>query len=133
MNRGLSTLQSSSVFEGAVAGDFFHSTLRIQELLTTIRYGIEARKGVVVITGEPGVGKTTLLYKVAAESSANVACVVESDPRVSFTEVVRLLLDSLGSESPDADEQAMVRVCHDVPRLVETRRPPEPDFISADT
>lgn len=111
MSRGPSTSQFSADFDGFRAGRFFYNNLRIQEILTTIRYGIEARKGLVVITGASGVGKTTLLYKVATELSSNVNCIVESDPRVSFTEVLQLLLRSLGAENVFADEQAMVHSC----------------------
>ncbi|HEX9787739.1 MAG TPA: AAA family ATPase, partial [Candidatus Binatia bacterium] len=111
MSRGLTKLPPSSPFDGFPAGRFFYSNLRIQETLTTIRYGIEARKGLVLITGEAGVGKTTLLEKIATEPSANVVYIVESDPRVNFTEILRLILRSLGVESPGADEPAMVRSC----------------------
>ena len=111
MSLGLSELQSSSAFDGFPAGGFFYSNLRIQETLTTIRYGIEARKGMVLIVGEAGVGKTALLHKVAAGLSANVTSIVESDPRVDFTEVLRLMLRSLGVESSGADEQALVHSC----------------------
>ncbi|MGH7794192.1 MAG: AAA family ATPase [Candidatus Binatia bacterium] len=109
MSRGLSELQSA--FDGFPAGHFFYSNLPIQETLTTIRYGIEARKGLVLIIGEAGIGKTTLLHKIAKESAANVTCIVESDPRVNFTEVLRLILRSLGIESAGADEPSMVRSC----------------------
>ena len=111
MSLGLSELQSSSAFDGFPAGRFFYSNLRIQETLTTIRYGIEARKGLILIVGEAGVGKTALLHKVAAGLSANVTSIVESDPRVDFTEVLRLMLHSLGVESSGADEQALVHSC----------------------
>ena len=35
-----------------------------REALATLRYGIDARKGFIVITGEAGTGKTTLLRKL---------------------------------------------------------------------
>jgi len=111
MSRGLSTLQSSSALDEHGAGRFFFSNFRMQETLTTIRYGIEARKGLVLITGEAGIGKTTLLHKVAADLSDNVTSIVLSDPRVSFYDVLQDMLQSFGLESVEADEQAMVRIC----------------------
>jgi type II secretory pathway predicted ATPase ExeA len=111
MSRGLSELPPTSVSGEFPAGRFFYSNLRIQEMLTTIRYGVEARKGLVLIIGEAGIGKTTLLHKVATASSANVTCIVESDPRVNFTDVLRLILGGLAVESADADEPAMLRSC----------------------
>jgi general secretion pathway protein A len=40
---------------------FFYSNSTYGEALATLRYGIEGRKGFIVITGEVGTGKTTLL------------------------------------------------------------------------
>jgi len=40
---------------------FFYSNPVNREALVTLHYGIEARKGFVIITGEAGTGKTTLL------------------------------------------------------------------------
>jgi type II secretory pathway predicted ATPase ExeA len=92
--------------------EFFYSNLRIQETLTTIKYGIEARKGLTLITGAPGIGKSTLLRKAATEVAGNTTCVFESDPRVGFSDVLRLILRNLDdSEQTDADESAMVRSC----------------------
>jgi general secretion pathway protein A len=109
MNRDSTSLQDPS--SRFTARDFFYSNLRIQEVVTTIRYGIEARKGLIVLLGDAGSGKTTLLQKVTTAVAANVTCIFESDPRASFAEVLRLMLRELGCEVSDQDEPAMVRAC----------------------
>jgi len=43
---------------------FFYSNPVYQEAFAVLRYGIEAKKGFTVITGEVGTGKTTLLRKL---------------------------------------------------------------------
>ena len=106
-----SSSQQSSRSDGFAARDFFYSNLRIQEALTTIRYGIEARKGLIVITGDAGTGKTTLLHKIAATLPANVTCIVESDPRMSFPDVLRLVLRNFDMDAAGESEAAMVRNC----------------------
>jgi type II secretory pathway predicted ATPase ExeA len=111
MSRGLTGLQPSSTFGEFRPDGSFYRNLRIQETLTTIRYGIEARKGVVLIVGEPGIGKTTLLQKVATELSASVTSIVEVDPRVSFADVLELILDHLAVEHSGADEQTLLLTC----------------------
>ena len=90
---------------------FFYSNLRIQEVLTTIRYGIEARKGLMILTGGSGTGKTTQLGRVTTEVAVNVNCILESDPRVSFSDILRMILRKLNCEVSDCDEPTLVRAC----------------------
>ena len=92
-------------------GDFFYINLRIQEALSTIRFGIEARKGLIVVTGDAGIGKTTLLHKVAGDLPANVTCILESDGRISFPEVLRLILRNLDSDIAGESDSAMTQKC----------------------
>src|ERR1700746_2500159 len=40
---------------------FLHQTRRIQEALAQLTYGIQNRKGLLLLTGEVGTGKTTLI------------------------------------------------------------------------
>ncbi len=91
--------------------NFFYRNLHIQEVLSTLRHGIEARKGLIILTGEAGSGKTILLQKVSAELPANVTRIFESDPRLRFAEVLRLILRNLNCEIPDEDESALLRIC----------------------
>jgi type II secretory pathway predicted ATPase ExeA len=71
MSSGLFELNPSPAQHKLAAPDFFYSNLRIQETLTTIKYGIEARKGLTLLTGAPGIGKSALLRKAATELAAN--------------------------------------------------------------
>jgi type II secretory pathway predicted ATPase ExeA len=43
---------------------YLFSTPRTQEALASLTYGIESRKGIILLTGEVGTGKTTLLNKL---------------------------------------------------------------------
>ena len=43
---------------------YLYLTQRTQEALSCLTYGIEARKGFILLTGEVGTGKTTLLNKL---------------------------------------------------------------------
>jgi len=106
------TLHSAS-HTGFPATRFFYSNLRIQETLTTIRAGIEARKGLVVLSGEAGIGTTTLLQKINADLAPNVHRIVTSDPRLRFTDILRLILRSLNDQtaSEDEAEAAMLHRC----------------------
>lgn len=94
------------------AADFFYSNLRIQEALISIKYGVIARKGLTVITGAGGVGKSTLLRRAAAELPPHITCLFESDPRTAFGNILRLILQNFDADqSHDEDEGALSRSC----------------------
>jgi general secretion pathway protein A len=73
----------------------YHNSL-YSEALATLHYGIEARKGFIVITGEVGTGKTTLLKAFMQSVESTVHTVFISDPKLSFTQLVRSILADLG-------------------------------------
>ncbi|HEU4344556.1 MAG TPA: AAA family ATPase [Candidatus Binatia bacterium] len=74
---------------------YFYTNPNYREALATLYYGIEARKGFIVITGEVGTGKTTLLkiFMGTAEPLIHTAFVY--NPTLSFTELLRFILDEL--------------------------------------
>jgi type II secretory pathway predicted ATPase ExeA len=94
-----------------LAPEFFYSNLRIQETLTTIRYGIEARRGLTIVTGAAGIGKSTLLCRAATDLAPNTICIFGSDPRVSFADILRLILRHLDGDPANGDEASMLRTC----------------------
>ena len=74
---------------------FYYSTRSI------VRPGLlplwhRGRKGFIVITGEPGTGKTTLLRKALHEFPSNIKAAYIPNTLVSFSELLRLILKDLG-------------------------------------
>ena len=59
-----------------------------QEGLATLVYGVRARKGFVMLTGEVGTGKTTLLHALLSQLDPNTAAAFVFNPRL---EAARLL------------------------------------------
>jgi general secretion pathway protein A len=75
-----------------------------QKALNAISYGIENRKGLICVTGEVGVGKTTILrhYLENADSS-RVKVICFFDPLISFQHILKTLHREMGIEVQTED------------------------------
>lgn len=71
-----------------------------REGLATLVYGVRARKGFVMLTGEVGTGKTTLLHALLAQLDPRTASAFIFNPRLEPLDFFRVLFDELGIETP---------------------------------
>ena len=81
---------------------FLYLTARHREALSNLRYGITGRKGVTLLTGEAGTGKTTLIratLEQQQDQSVHIATV--SNPTLSRSEFHEFLAVAFGL-SPNA-------------------------------
>ena len=69
-----------------------------REGLATLVYGVRSRKGFVMLTGEVGTGKTTLLHALLAQLDANTDSAYIFNPLLEPLDFFRLLFDDLGIE-----------------------------------
>lgn len=74
---------------------FWYPSRNHLEVLTTIRAGIKSGKGILVITGEDGMGKTILLRLLVEMLDPGVKAALISGPSQSFEEVLEDLLRAL--------------------------------------
>src|SRR5919108_1090332 len=91
----------------------FYSNSSYEEAFATLRYGIEGRKGFIVVSGEVGTGKTTLLkiFMRSAESIIHTAYVF--NPKLSFTELLRFILHDLGITTSAGDNFTLIKHLND--------------------
>lgn len=75
---------------------FFYFNAVYREALATLAYGLEARKGFIVVSGETGTGKTTLLRKLMRGLDPKFKTAYIFNTLVSFTDLLRLILTDLG-------------------------------------
>ena len=66
-----------------------------------LRAGIRRREGIIVLTGEPGTGKTTLCRSVLAALDRKTFCAFVPDPFVSREDLLKMLLIEFGVMSVD--------------------------------
>ncbi len=87
-----------------------------EEALQHLRYGIQDRKGFIVLTGEVGCGKTTLCRKLLeeldVEDTHDTALLL--NPRVSETELLQAILKELGEDPSAGSSDALLGRIHDV-------------------
>ena len=71
-----------------------------QEGLATLVYGVRARKGFVMLTGEVGTGKTTLLHALLSQLDPHTASAYLFNPRLDPLDFFRVLFEEYGIETP---------------------------------
>jgi general secretion pathway protein A len=71
-----------------------------REGLATLVYGVQARKGFVLLTGEVGTGKTTLLHALLAQLDRDTLAAFIFNPRLDPLDFFRMLFDEFGIETP---------------------------------
>src|SRR2546427_11066136 len=68
------------------------------EILSLLLYGVTTSKGVMLLLGDVGTGKTTLCRALLRELPAEAESVLVLNPHLSETELVGAILDDLGLE-----------------------------------
>jgi general secretion pathway protein A len=88
---------------------FFYANRIYQEAVTGVRYGIKLRQGLIVLTGETGTGKTSLVRFVKERCEPNIQTVVISHPPGDFPSLLRLICVGAGLPEPvnDPEEAAI--------------------------
>ena len=84
-----------------------------QEALAAITYGIEDRKGFVLVLGEVGTGKTTVVRRILDGLSSNTRAVYLFNVRLDFQELLRIVLRELGLTCASGDRLDMIDVLND--------------------
>jgi general secretion pathway protein A len=71
-----------------------------REGLATLVYAVRSRKGFVLLSGEVGTGKTTLLHSLLAQLDRETAAAFIFNPRLEPLDFFRMLFDEFGIEEP---------------------------------
>ena len=74
----------------------FYDNQLYREAFANLRYGIEWKKGLIVLTGEVGTGKTTLLDKIIRDLGSTIQVIFISYDQLNSTELIQLVSRELG-------------------------------------
>jgi general secretion pathway protein A len=81
----------------------FYDNELYREAFANLRYGIEWRKGLIVLTGEVGTGKTTLLDKIIRDLGSTIQVIFISYDQLNSAELIQLVSRKLGLVSAFQD------------------------------
>ncbi len=87
---------------------FFYSNRLYQEAFTGLRWGIKLRQGLIVMTGESGTGKTTLLKRVTEGFEPGIHTSLISSHHRNFGQMLRRILVNFGLPNPPNNRLIML-------------------------
>ncbi|HEU4340108.1 MAG TPA: AAA family ATPase [Candidatus Binatia bacterium] len=87
---------------------FFYGNPLYLDGLSALTYGIEGKKGFMLLTGEVGTGKTILLRKVMRQLEANVQFVFVSTSHLTSYGLVELIIQDLGITNAERNRLDMM-------------------------
>ena len=92
---------------------FFFSSLRHAEAYSNLIYGIKERKGISVITGEIGTGKTTLCRTLLNQLGQDVKTALILNPYFSEVQLLQLIIRDLGIPETTKSKLGLINSLND--------------------
>lgn len=80
---------------------------RHRDALAHLKYGLESDGGFVLVTGEVGTGKTTLLRNIIGQVPGDVDVAFILNPRLTVRELLQTICDELAIEYPTEDQHSV--------------------------
>jgi len=87
---------------------FFHSTIH-REALARLTYGLQERVGFILITGEIGSGKTTLINTLLENVGENILTACINNTRIGEVELLREILNEFELESDSWNKSELIK------------------------
>jgi len=93
--------------------EFFYSSARHADAFSHLIYGIQQRKGILVVTGEIGTGKTTLCRTLLNKLDMTVKTAFILNPYFSETQLLSLILNDFGITGYTKDKLGMINALNE--------------------
>ena len=94
---------SAKPFELTPDSKFLYLSSELREVFATLEYGIIQRRGFILLVGEPGTGKTTLINSLIDQSDPNANFAYIFNPDLNFNELLHTILLEFDLASVDED------------------------------
>ena len=89
---------------------FYYLNAVYREAWAALHDGIQDRKGFILISGEAGTGKTTLLKKALQSFASNITTAYVYNPSVDYTQLLRFILADLGLPNTEKSSEMTARL-----------------------
>src|SRR5207237_8223574 len=89
---------------------FIYFTPSHTEVMANLHYGIESGKGLIVVTGEVGTGKTTMLRWVMQRLDRTVMVAYIFNPRLSVTDFYQHLATLFGIQNWETKSDLLIEL-----------------------
>lgn len=93
--------------------EFFFSSKSHSEAVANLIYGIEQRKGILVVTGEIGTGKTTLCRKIFKLSTKKIKFALILNPRCSELQLLQMIIHDLGIRTKSKNKYSLIQALNE--------------------
>jgi general secretion pathway protein A len=89
---------------------FLYPTRQVHEALSALAYGVQRRKGFILLTGEVGTGKTTLLNRLMDWLRTNrISTAFMFNPRLDVPQFFEFMLNDFGLTTESRDKGQMLQ------------------------
>jgi general secretion pathway protein A len=90
--------------------DFFFSSKYHCEAIANLQYGIQHRKGILVVTGEVGTGKTTLCRKLLKHADKKTRFAFILNPSFAEEQLLQMIIQDLGIRSREKNKFNLIHL-----------------------
>lgn len=100
-------------FELVPNPNFFYHSHSHRKALNYLKYGLRERAGFILLTGEVGSGKTTIIRDIIADMDSDVVLSMIFNTRVSTKQVLAMINEDFGLPVSGRDKVALLRELND--------------------
>lgn len=93
--------------------DFFYASKTHADAISNLLFGIEQRKGMMVVTGEVGTGKTTLCRKLLLEAPDNTKFALILNPKFSEIQLLQMIVNDLGIQTKQRSRFRLINLLNE--------------------